>query len=222
MPVRDYHQIKENRACSVFSFNKRYMDQKLKRDGKLKENMIIMPMCGAERLMGILTTKQTKQVEEYLNLLEQPKIAAKKDSALSWKKLTTELPFPVAVPVSNHILRLLGIHTVQEHASEGWDIVDWRRDLRRITRRTLSKFYGKDRLNPRLTNKQKHFAEYITGKLEKSYKWWLDFKLNKRDIKKIYETMVDLFFDRFLSNLTLQHAKKRNSALYDLLSSLRG
>lgn len=209
------------RQCSVFPFNRIHTAQKLKQEGKIKGTLTIMPMCGSERLEGVLTTEQTKQIEEYVDLLKPPKIAPKKNSASSWKKLITELTFPAAVQVSDHVLQVLGIPTTQERASEGWDIADWRKDLAGITKKILSNAYGKDRVNPRLSHDQKHFAKYIRGKLINSYKWWLDFKLTNRNINKIYETMVEIFYGRFLANLNLQYAKQRDIALYNYLLGLR-
>ena len=210
------------RQCRIFPFNKLHMARKLEQDNTIRGHITIVPMCGLERLRGFLTAEQTKQVKEYLDLLKPPKKVLTTDSASSWKKLLTKLRFPAAIPVSDRDLQVLGIAVKRESASEGWAIVDWRRDLARINTEMLSSVYGKDKLNPRMTDEQNHFAQHIKKKFAKSYEWWRDFRLSKKNIKEIYETMVEVFYDRYTSNLLLQNVKGRNIFLYNYLLSLRG
>ena len=206
------------RQCKIFPFNKVYLDRKLKQESPTRGHITIIPTCGSERLIGVLTAKQTKQVEGYLDLLKPPKRASTVDSASSWMKLITELRFPAAVPVSDRALQVLDIHV----NSEGWAITDWRRDLGEITTGILSSFYGKNKLNPRLTDEQKQLIQHVKEKFAKSYKWWRDIRLSKENVKEIYETMVEVFYGRYMSNLFLQYVKERNASLYDYLLSLKG
>lgn len=206
------------RQCRVFPLNKVYLAQKLGR------NITITPTCGSERLRGVLTVEQTKQVEEYLQQWKKAREQLKKvfavDSVSSWKKLMTTLQFPAGIPVSDSVLQVLAIPTMCEHASEGWALVDWRSDLGEITAKTLSSVYGKERLNPRIKNEQAGFARHIKEKMAQNYKWWCDIRLRKGQIREIYETMVEVFHGRYMTNITLQHIR-RNTQLYDYLLNLR-
>lgn len=208
--------------CRVFPFNTVYTVRKLKQDIVTRGHITILPTCGSGRLKGVLSVKQTKQIEEYLDLLKTPKRAFKIDSATRWKELITGLRFPATVPISDGFLQVLGMPVKSGDASEGWAIADWRRDLSRITTRILSGVFGKEKVNPLLTDEQKNFVQHIKEKLAKSHKWWRDFRLSKENIKEIYEAMVEVFRDRYMTNLTLQYAKRRNTSLHNYLSSFRG
>lgn len=185
------------RLCRVFPFDVAYKIGRLKQQGKIRKYAAIPPMCGFERVKGTLTAKQIKQVEEWLDLLKPPKEGASVDSPSSLRKLISKLQFPAAVTVSDRDLQVLGVPM----NFRGQLTLDWRRDLTTKMTEFLSGVYGKDKLNPKTTDEQKQFAEYITDKLAKSYEWWENIRLGKEDVKEIYEAMAEVFHGRYLRRM---------------------
>jgi len=185
------------RLCRIFPFDVMYRIERLKQQGKIRKHMPIPPMCGFERVKGALTAEQIKQVEEYLDLLKPPKEGTSVDSPSSLRKLISKLQFPAAVPVSDRDLQVLGVPS----NFRGELTLDWRRDLAAKMTEILLGVYGKGKLNPKTTDEQKRFAEYIRGKLAKGYEWWENIRLGKEDVKEIYEAIVEVFHGRYLRKL---------------------
>ena len=150
------------------------------------------PMCNddysnLERVTGELTPEQYAMAETYMHRLHR-------FSSPSASTLEATINDLAVVPASDSLLRSLGF----VNAEVFWAVQDMNPNLEKLMSRALS--------CEKKTIASESFVavQNLKNKIAENLQWWNNFMMKKEDRTQIYEAMVEMFYDRYLMNLSLR------------------